>query len=79
MGAIRGSNLPPALVIVCEEDILREDGQHYAGLLREAGNKVNLYCQWGMNHLAGDGARASEKSKESLEVMVAALRGFFRS
>lgn len=73
------SNLPPAVIILGEKDDLRQDGEKYAERLIAAGVRTNIYVQWGIGHLAGNGARASKLAQESLDVAVAALRGaFFR-
>ena len=73
------TNLPPALIILAEKDDFRKDGQRYADRLIAAGIPTNTYIQWGVGHLAGNGARASILARESLDVAVAALRGaFFR-
>lgn len=73
------SNLPPALIILAEKDDFRKDDQRYADRLTAAGIPTNTYIQWGVGHLAGNGARASLLARESLDVAVAALRGaFFR-
>jgi acetyl esterase len=69
--------LPPALVILAEKDELRSDGQKYADRLAAAGVPTNVYIQWGVGHLAGNGARASSLARESLDVAVAILRGTF--
>lgn len=71
------SGLPPAVVILAEKDDLREAGQKYADRLKAAGIFTQTYCQQGMNHLAGDGARASLRAQESLAVGVTALRRVF--
>jgi acetyl esterase len=72
------SGLPPALVVLAEHDSLRDQGQRYADRLLDANVPTNVYCQMGIGHLAGDGARASIDAQESLDVVVAALRGAFR-
>jgi acetyl esterase len=70
-------NLPSALVILAENDELRRDGKRYADRLSSDGVTTNIYTQWGIGHLAGNGARASIIAQESLDVAVAALRGTF--
>jgi len=71
------TDLPPALIILAEKDDLRKDGQRYADRLIAAGIPTNVYIQWGIGHLAGNGARASKVARESLDVAVASLRGTF--
>ncbi len=70
-------DLPEAMIILAENDDLREDGEKYAERLIEAGVTVTTYCQRGTPHLAGDGARASFRARESLNVAAAALRRVF--
>ena len=73
------TGLPPALIIIGEKDAFREGDERYADRLAAAGVPTNTYIQWGVGHLAGNGARASMLARESLDVAVAALRGaFFR-
>ena len=73
------TNLPPALVILAENDDLYQDGFNYSEKLRAAGVSVNTYCQWKTNHLAARGARANPSALESLDVACSALKGaFFR-
>ncbi len=72
------SHLPPAIIILAENDLFREDAQKYAERLRSYGVKTNVYTQFGVGHLAGNGARASPLAQESLDIAVAALRGEFR-
>ncbi len=71
------SKLPPAIVILAEQDDLREAGQKYADRLLAAGVPTHVYCQQGINHLAGHGAKASPRARESLDVAVKHLQGAF--
>ncbi len=71
------SKLPSTLIILAENDDLREDGQRYADRLISSGIPTNVYTQWGVGHLAGNGARASTVARESLDIAVVALRGAF--
>ncbi len=71
------SKLPSTLIILAEKDELRGDGQKYADRLISAGIPTNVYVQWNVGHLAGDGARASTVAQESLDIAVAAIRGAF--
>lgn len=64
------SGLPPAIIILAEQDELREAGQKYADRLQAAGVSTDVYCQQGVNHLAGHGARASLYARESLDIAI---------
>ena len=44
------SGLPPALIIVAEYDLLRDEGAHYASRLREAGVSSVFSCYSGVTH-----------------------------
>jgi acetyl esterase len=68
------SRLPQTLILLAEQDDLRDPGQKYADRLKTAGTPTQVYCQKGINHLAGDGARASIRAQESLEVAITALQ-----
>lgn len=72
------SNLPPAVIILAEKDMFRKDGQKFADRLLGAGVHTNVYTQFGVGHLGGNGGRASKLAQESLDVAVAALRAAFR-
>lgn len=72
------TNLPPALIILAEKDTFRKDGQKYADRLISSNIPTNVYIQWGVGHLGGNGARASNLAQESLDVAVAGLRGEFK-
>ena len=73
------THLPAALIILAEKDMFRKDAQKYAERLTSSHVRTNVYTQWGVGHLAGNGARASKLAQESLDVAVAALRGAFSS
>ena len=77
LGADDLSNLPEAVVVLAEYDDLREAGEQYAERLKASGVRTIVYCQQGMNHLAGHGGRASSQARESLEVVVWALKRAF--
>jgi acetyl esterase len=68
------SDLPQAFIITGEQDALRDEGERYAGRLREAGVFVNYYCQKGMGHLSGLYARAAAEAQEALDLSVTVLR-----
>ncbi|MBS0629275.1 MAG: alpha/beta hydrolase [Verrucomicrobia bacterium] len=62
--------LPEALIVLAEYDLLREMGQKFADRLSAAGVPTTVFCQKGVDHLAGHGARASEQAKESLDYVI---------
>ena len=71
------THLPPAMIILAERDMFRKDAQKYADRLILSGIRTNVYTQWDVGHLGGNGARASKLARESLDVAGAALRGEF--
>lgn len=71
------SGLPPALIMLAENDPLRADGQKYARRLTDACVPTNVYILWGSYDPDGHChvARASQRAQESLDVVIASLRG----
>ncbi|KAJ6024912.1 hypothetical protein N7540_005709 [Penicillium herquei] len=73
------SQLPPALVMVGEVDVLRSEGEQYAEKLQKAGVAVDLQLMKGMPHpfLAMDGALS--EGKRCITLMCDALQQAFWS
>lgn len=71
------SGLPITLILLADEDELKTDGDLFAKKLKEYGVITSVYCQKGIGHLAGHGARASSQAKESLDIAVKFLKSTF--
>jgi len=73
------AGLPPALVIVSEQDAWAPKGLVYAETLRHAGVPVNTYPLFGLDHLGPDGARATDTARGGLAVAAAAIGAALRA
>jgi acetyl esterase/lipase len=72
------SNLPPALVVTCEFDPLRDDGALYADAMRAAGVAVrHLDCR-GQIHTSLHAVDLIASSASARQEMALALREFSR-
>jgi acetyl esterase len=69
-------NLPPALVITGEFDVVRDDGEAYANRLTQEGISARYIRYAGMGHMAHWGVR-SGKVGDALNEAAAALRSAF--
>jgi len=68
-------DLPPALVITAEHDVLRDEGEAYAARLREAGVPVTLTRYDGMIHDFVRHTAQFDKAGVAIDEMAAALQG----
>ena len=68
------SGLPPATVITCEFDPLRDEGKAYADAMRAAGVKVTYRCFEGLIHGAFQMAGVLEGGQAVLDYVVESIR-----
>ena len=71
------SNLPPATIVACEFDPLRDEGMAYAEALRAAGNTAELIFGRGHTHTSLTMVDAIITSVEYRARMAAAIRSMF--
>ena len=74
LGALNLAGLPPALVVTCGCDLLRDEGQAYAQRLTEAGVPVEQRCFDGTIHACMSFAGAIPMGLEALTFMASRLR-----
>ena len=72
------SNLPPATIITCQFDPLRDEGATYAQALVDAGNQVRHISARGHTHTSLTMVDVILSSVSYREQMAAALSGFFQ-
>ncbi len=73
------AGLPPALVITAEFDPLRDEGERYAGRMRDAGVSVQLLRYDGMIHGFFTMGAAIDQAQSAMRQAAAALRAAFSS
>ena len=71
------SRLPPAMVVTCEFDPLRDEGQAYAAALAKAGVPVQELRARGHTHLSPTMVDVVVSGEPVRAKMAEALRGFF--
>jgi acetyl esterase len=67
-------SLPPALIIVGEKDVARDDGLHYGAALEKSGVRVRTVMLSGQGHAVVPWATASEQARPALDATVQALK-----
>jgi acetyl esterase/lipase len=68
------NSLPPAVIVVGEVDIVRDDGQEYARKLREAGVEARLEVMLGVPHAFISHDAELEAGRRAVEIMCEGLR-----
>jgi len=70
--------VPPAVIVVCENDELRPEGEAYHKKLTEAGIPSKLFLQPKTGHLAELWCAASPKAQPAMDFVVAELKKVFK-
>lgn len=70
-------DLPPALVITAEFDVLTDEAEAYGKRLKEAGVPVRYFCYDGMIHPFFSLAGAVDRARDAMDEATAALRSAF--
>jgi acetyl esterase len=73
------SGLPPALIIVGEKDVARDDGLHYGEALEKSGVRVQTVMLPGQGHAVVPWALASEDARAALDATERALKEAYSS
>jgi acetyl esterase len=70
--------LPPALIVTAGFDPLRDEGEAYAGRLRDAGVRVDYVCYGGMIHGFVPMGRLIDTASRAVSLIAASLRQTLR-
>jgi acetyl esterase len=72
------AGLPPALIITAGSDPLRDEGESYAGRLRDAGVMVDYTCYGGMVHGFAGMGKLIDTANRAVDQIAATLRQALR-
>jgi acetyl esterase len=72
------AGLPPALIVTAGFDPLRDEGEQYAGRLRDAGNMVDYVCYGGMVHGFLGMGKLIDTAGRAIDLIGGSLRQAFR-
>jgi acetyl esterase len=72
------AGLPPALIVTAGNDPLRDEGEMYAGRLRDAGGSVDYVCYGGMIHGFAGMGKLIDTAQRAVSLIGDSLRQAFR-
>jgi len=72
------AGLPPALIVTAGFDPLRDEGEAYAGRLRDAGVRADYVCYGGMIHGFVPMGRLIDTASRAVSLIAASLRQTLR-